>query len=266
MNFSLRQVTAAGFAASVLTVLDETGLPPGALTLEVAERVLIEGAGPMADGLAELRRHGVRLAIDDFGTGYASLAYLRQLAVDIIKIDPSFVAGLGEDATLAMLTRTIIQVGHDLGIEVVAEGIERPEHLELLREMGCGLGQGYLIARPMDARGIEALVGSGWPGDPGAAGCDGGGDPGRGEEPLRADNPAAASRPRRGRRSGPATGGDPDRGEAPAPAAPARPIRRMPPGAAVRPARRPPARRRSDVSRAGRGCPAGRRVRRPARP
>jgi diguanylate cyclase (GGDEF)-like protein/PAS domain S-box-containing protein len=164
VNFSLRQVTTAGFAASVMTVLDETGLPPGALTLEVAERVLIEGAAPMADGLAELRRHGVRLAIDDFGTGYASLAYLRQLAVDIIKIDPSFVAGLGSDATLAMLTRTIIQVGHDLGIDVVAEGIERPEHLELLRDMGCGLGQGYLIAKPMDARGIEALFSSGWPG------------------------------------------------------------------------------------------------------
>jgi diguanylate cyclase (GGDEF)-like protein/PAS domain S-box-containing protein len=159
VNFSLRQVTAAGFAASVLTALSSSGLPPGALTLEVTERVLIEGVGPMADGLAELRRHGVRLAIDDFGTGYASLAYLRQLAVDIIKIDPSFVAGLGADATLAMLTRTIIQVGHDLGIEVVAEGIERPEHLELLREMGCGLGQGYLIARPMAASGIEALAG-----------------------------------------------------------------------------------------------------------
>jgi diguanylate cyclase (GGDEF)-like protein/PAS domain S-box-containing protein len=168
VNFSLRQLTAAGFAASVLTALDETGLPPGALTLEVAERVLIEGAGPMADGLAELRRHGVRLAIDDFGTGYASLAYLKQLSVDVIKIDPSFVAGLGDDATLAMLTRTIIQVGHDLGIEVVAEGIERPEHLELLREMGCGLGQGYLIAKPTNASGIEALVRSGWPG-PGAA-------------------------------------------------------------------------------------------------
>jgi len=164
VNFSLRQVTAAGFASSVLSILDETGLPPDALTLEVAERVLMEGAGPMADELAELRTHGVRLAIDDFGTGYASLVYLRQLAVDTIKIDPSFVAGLGADSTLAMLTRAIIQLGHDLGIEVVAEGIERPEHLELLREMGCGLGQGYLIARPMDAEAIEALVGSGWDG------------------------------------------------------------------------------------------------------
>jgi diguanylate cyclase (GGDEF)-like protein/PAS domain S-box-containing protein len=164
VNFSLRQVTAAGFASSVLSILNETGLPPGALTLEVAERVLMEGAGPMAHELAELRRHGVRLAIDDFGTGYASLVYLRQLAVDIIKIDPSFVAGLGVDATLAMLTRAIIQLGHDLGIEVVAEGVERPEHLELLREMGCGLGQGYLIAKPTDAQGIEALVGSDWDG------------------------------------------------------------------------------------------------------
>ena len=111
------------------------------------------------DGLARLRQLGVRLAIDDFGTGYASLAYLRQLPVDIIKIDPSFVAGLGTDGTLAMLTRTIVQVGHDLGIEIVAEGIERPEQLELLRAMGCGLGQGYLVARPMAAHGIESLRG-----------------------------------------------------------------------------------------------------------
>lgn len=159
VNFSLRQVTAPSFAESVLAALDSASLPPGALTLEVAERVLIEGAGPMADGLAELRRHGVRLAIDNFGTGYASLAYLRQLAVDIIKIDPSFVAGLATDSTLAMLTRTIVQVGRDLGIEVVAVGIERAEQLDLLRNMGCGLGQGYLVARPMTADGIEELVG-----------------------------------------------------------------------------------------------------------
>jgi diguanylate cyclase (GGDEF)-like protein/PAS domain S-box-containing protein len=158
VNFSLRQVSAARFAESVLSALDDSGLPPAALTLEVTEQVLVEGAGPMAAGLSELRRHGIRLAIDDFGTGYASLAYLRELPVDIIKIDPSFVAGLGVDGTLALLTRTIVQVGHDLGIEVVAEGIERPEQLELLRAMGCGLGQGYLVARPMTARGIEDLA------------------------------------------------------------------------------------------------------------
>jgi diguanylate cyclase (GGDEF)-like protein/PAS domain S-box-containing protein len=158
VNFSLRQVTAARFAGSVLAAVADSGLPRGALTLEVTEQVLVEGAEPMVAGLSELRRHGVRLAIDDFGTGYASLAYLRELPVDIIKIDPSFVAGLGIDGTLALLTRTIVQVGHDLGIEVVAEGIERPEQLELLRAMGCGLGQGYLVARPMTARGIEELA------------------------------------------------------------------------------------------------------------
>ncbi len=158
VNFSLRQVSAAGFAETVLTTIDDSGLQRSALTLEVTERVLIEIDGPVMDGLARLRQLGVRLAIDDFGTGYASLAYLRQLPVDIIKIDPSFVAGLGTDGTLAMLTRTIIQVGHDLGIEIVAEGIERPEQLELLRAMGCGLGQGYLVARPMAAHGIESLA------------------------------------------------------------------------------------------------------------
>jgi EAL domain-containing protein (putative c-di-GMP-specific phosphodiesterase class I) len=151
-------VSAAGFADLVAGVLADTGLPPGALTLEVAERVLIDGAGSMVDALAQLRRRGVRLAIDDFGTGYASLAYLRQLPVDIIKIDPSFVAGLGADPTLAMLTETIVRVGRDLGIEVVAEGIERPEQLELLRGMGCGRGQGFLVARPMAAGRIESFA------------------------------------------------------------------------------------------------------------
>jgi diguanylate cyclase (GGDEF)-like protein/PAS domain S-box-containing protein len=169
VNFSLRQVTDAGFAASVLGALHEAAVPPAALTLELAERVLIEGAGPVADSLAELRRRGVRLAIDNFGTGYASLAYLRQLAVDTIKIDPSFVAGLGEDATLAMLTRAIIQVGRDLGIEVVAEGIEQQGQLDLLKGMGCGLGQGYLIARPMPAAAVAELVASGgWGREPAA--------------------------------------------------------------------------------------------------
>jgi diguanylate cyclase (GGDEF)-like protein/PAS domain S-box-containing protein len=158
VNFSLRQVSSAGFAETVLTTIDDAGLDRSALTIEVTERVLIEIDDPVLAGLARLRHLGVRLAIDDFGTGYASLAYLRQLPVDIIKIDPSFVAGLGTDGTLAMLTRTIVQVGHDLGIEVVAEGIERPEQLELLRAMGCGLGQGYLVARPMTAHRVESYA------------------------------------------------------------------------------------------------------------
>jgi predicted signal transduction protein with EAL and GGDEF domain len=139
--------------------------------------------------------------------------------VDVIKIDPSFVAGLGEDATLAMLTRTIIQVGHDLGIEVVAEGIERPEHLELLRGMGCGLGQGYLIARPMPARGIEALVGSGWPGGEAAGDQPGGDDDDDGAVLAVAVEDGAAPPPEFAPDPGPASDPGLDPGEAPAPAA-----------------------------------------------
>jgi len=158
VNLSARQITAPGFTAQVADILAETGLPPAALTVEVNERILVEEDGLIADRLAELHQMGVRMAIDDFGIGYASLAYLRQLSLDIIKIDPSFVAGLGHDETLTLLTRTVVQVGRELGLRVIAEGIEQPRELSALREMGCDYGQGFLMARPMAASGVEALM------------------------------------------------------------------------------------------------------------
>ena len=184
VNLSLRQLNAPQFPAQVAAALAESGLPPTALTFEIGERMLVEDAGLIVDRLAELRDLGVRLAIDDFGTGYASLAHLRQLPVDIIKIDPSFVAGLGQDPTLTLLTRTIVQVGRDLGMQVVAEGIEHPRQLAELREMGCGYGQGFLVARPMAASGVESLLRTGGVGsagnNPAAGGLEdepGGGPP-----------------------------------------------------------------------------------------
>ncbi|WP_405141205.1 EAL domain-containing protein [Sphaerisporangium sp. NBC_01403] len=158
LNLSSRQITAPRFVETVEAALAESGLPASALTLEVIEEMLVEDAEEIINRLSELRALGVRLAIDDFGTGYASLALLRRLPVDMIKIDPSFVSGLGRDETLTLLTRTIVRLGHDLGLIVVAEGIERPEQLELLREMGCTRGQGYLVARPMAARGVDSLM------------------------------------------------------------------------------------------------------------
>src|SRR5882724_9822832 len=158
VNVSARQITAPAFTAQVAAILAETGLPPGALTIEVNERVLVEEDGLIVERLAELHRLGVRMAIDDFGTGYASLAYLRRLPLDIIKIDPSFVAGLGQDDTLTLLTKTVVQVGRDLGLRVIAEGIEQPRQLTALREIGCGYGQGFLVARPMGAAGVDALI------------------------------------------------------------------------------------------------------------
>jgi diguanylate cyclase (GGDEF)-like protein len=161
VNIALRQLNAPHFPAQVAAALAETGLPPSALTIELSERMLVEDAGLIADRLAELRDLGVKLAIDDFGTGYASLAHLRELPADIIKIDPSFVSGLGQDPVLTMLTKTIVQVGRDLGMQVVAEGIEQPRQLAELREMGCGYGQGFLVARPMAAPGVESLIRTG---------------------------------------------------------------------------------------------------------
>jgi diguanylate cyclase (GGDEF)-like protein len=158
VNLSARQITAPGFTAQVAAILAETGLPSTALTVEVNERILVEEDGLIAERLAELHEMGVRMAIDDFGIGYASLAYLRQVPLDIIKIDPSFVAGLGHDDTLTLLTRTVVQVGRELGLRVIAEGIEQPRQLSALREMGCDYGQGFLIARPMAAPGVEALI------------------------------------------------------------------------------------------------------------
>jgi EAL domain-containing protein (putative c-di-GMP-specific phosphodiesterase class I) len=158
VNVSARQIAAPAFIASVAAALADAGLPPEALTVEVNERILVEGDGLIVERLADLHQLGVRMAIDDFGTGYASLTHLRQLPLDVIKIDPSFVAGLGCDDTLTMLTRTVVQVGRDLGLRVIAEGIEQPRQLIALREMGCGYGQGFLVARPMAAPGVEALI------------------------------------------------------------------------------------------------------------
>jgi diguanylate cyclase (GGDEF)-like protein/PAS domain S-box-containing protein len=158
VNLSARQVTAPGFTARMAEILADTGLPPGALTAEVSERILVEDAGIIVDRLADLHRMGVRLATDDFGTGYASLAHLRQVPLDVIKVDPSFVAGLGHDDRLTLLTRTVVQVGRELGLQVIAEGIEQPRQLAVLREMGCEYGQGFLVARPMAAAAVEALI------------------------------------------------------------------------------------------------------------
>jgi diguanylate cyclase (GGDEF)-like protein len=157
VNISARQLSAPRLPAELAGVLAETGLDPSALAIEMSERTLLAQADQVAGRLAELRGLGVRLAIDDFGTGYASLAHLRELPVDIIKIDPLFVAGLGHDPTLTLLTRTITQVGRDLGMEVIAEGVEQPRQLTELTEMGCRYGQGPLLGRPMSASAVETL-------------------------------------------------------------------------------------------------------------
>jgi diguanylate cyclase (GGDEF)-like protein/PAS domain S-box-containing protein len=149
INVSARQFRSANLAATVRRALEDTGLPPSLLLLELTESVLLGHEEGIAANLAEFQRLGVRLAIDDFGTGYSSLSYLRELPIDVLKIDRSFVEGITASQRQLALAKGIVAIASTLGIAVVAEGIETAEQCQLLTEMGCEYGQGYLLARPM---------------------------------------------------------------------------------------------------------------------
>lgn len=142
-------------------LLAASDLVPGKLGLEVTERQLIRRADSGADNLMALHDLGVSLAVDDFGTGYASLDYLRRFTFDVIKIDRSFIAGLGQDRTDTAVTSSIIALGRSLGLVVVAEGVETQDQYDLLKAFGCDRSQGYLLDRPTTPEVITAaLLGS----------------------------------------------------------------------------------------------------------
>ncbi len=149
VNVSGRQLGDEDFVASVAQVLVGSGLSPDRLVLEMTESVLIRDVRSGLQMMTRLRAMGVRLAIDDFGTGYSSLSYLTRFPVDFLKIDRSFVAALAASDTDPTLVQTIVEMGRSLGLETIAEGIERPEQMDVLRALGTTMGQGFLLARPM---------------------------------------------------------------------------------------------------------------------
>ena len=147
-NLSVHHLHHPGLLGHVRQVLDASGLEPSSLCLELTESVLLEDVDRHIRTLLELRELGVRLAIDDFGTGFSSLTYLKRFPVDVVKIDRSFVAGLGTDMSDTAIVRSVIELAHALSLVVVAEGVERPDQLEALRSLGCDLAQGYLFSPP----------------------------------------------------------------------------------------------------------------------
>lgn len=155
---SPRQVRSHRFTESVLGALASSGLPPDALVLEVGRQELVDGGSVMLRGLGELRERGVRLAMDSAAADLGSLARLGQLPVDLIRIGPTLVAGLGVDAAAEPLIRAMVRVGMDLGIEVVADGVDRAGQRDLLTAMGCGLGMGGLLAGPVPPDGVLSLA------------------------------------------------------------------------------------------------------------
>jgi len=155
VNMSGRQLEEASVVAHVRDALQEAGLDAARLTLEITESALVHNSETMRARLIQLKELGVSLAIDDFGTGYSSLSYIKQFPVDVLKIDRSFVEGLGRSSgTDAALARTIIALGASLQLRTVAEGIEVEAQRAILRELGCELGQGYLYAKPMLAHDV----------------------------------------------------------------------------------------------------------------
>jgi EAL domain-containing protein (putative c-di-GMP-specific phosphodiesterase class I) len=147
-NLSAHHLRHPGLLTHVRSALAASGLEPSSLCLELTESVLLEDVDRHIRTLLELRSLGVRLAVDDFGTGFSSLTYLKRFPVDVVKIDRSFVAGLGTDTSDTAIVRSVVDLAHALSLQVVAEGVEQPEQLEALRTLGCDVAQGYLFSPP----------------------------------------------------------------------------------------------------------------------
>lgn len=151
VNVSAKQFHSGDLLGSVRRTLEQTGLPPASLELELTESLLIEDLGRSAQILRSLERMGIKIAVDDFGTGYSSLSYLKRFPVDTLKIDRAFVRDLDHDAEDQAICRAIIKLGHELGMKVVGEGVETEAQLSALEAYGCDIVQGYYFSRPVPA-------------------------------------------------------------------------------------------------------------------
>lgn len=161
VNLSARQFSQANLHQTIVDILETTKVPPSALELELTESALLEDAGQSIDTLKTLRDIGVELSIDDFGTGYSSLSRLRRLPLSRIKIDKSFVFGLPSNQDDRSITQAIVSMAHDLGLEVVSEGVETKAQALFLEEINCDLLQGYHLGRPMPFEKFSKIINEG---------------------------------------------------------------------------------------------------------
>jgi len=158
VNISARQLSADEFVSQVQSVLQQTGIEPGRLKLEITESMLLSGIEKVILTMQQLKALGVSFSLDDFGTGYSSLQYLRRLPLDQVKIDQSFVRDLATVKRDLAIVATIVAMAHNLGLSVIAEGVETQEQRELLAGEGCNNYQGYLFSRPVAIEAFEALL------------------------------------------------------------------------------------------------------------
>jgi EAL domain-containing protein (putative c-di-GMP-specific phosphodiesterase class I) len=157
-NLSARQITQAGLVERVVEILEETGIDPGALCLEITETALMLDPEVSRDVLGKLAALGIQLAIDDFGTGYSSLAHLKRFPVQVLKIDRSFVQGLGQNGDDVAIVRAILSLAGSLGLDVTAEGVETDQQRRQLLAMGCQRAQGFLFSPAVPASEVEDML------------------------------------------------------------------------------------------------------------
>ena len=161
INISGRQFLQDDFVELVASTLEHTGADPGDICLEITESILMDDVDLTVATLRRLKALGVQLAVDDFGTGYSSLSYLRRFPVDVLKVDQSFVSGLGHDPEDSAIVQAVVAMGRALQLTTVAEGVETAHHLIELRELDCDVAQGYHFARPRPAEAINRMLEAG---------------------------------------------------------------------------------------------------------
>jgi diguanylate cyclase (GGDEF)-like protein len=161
VNISSKQFALDDFEARIAQILDSTGARPANICLEITESVLLDDAEETIQKLIRLKRLGVHLAIDDFGTGYSSLSYLRRFPVDILKVDQSFVSGLGHDPGDSAIVQAVVSMGQALHMTTLAEGVETAHHLIELRELECDIAQGFHFSRPVPAEDFARMLEAG---------------------------------------------------------------------------------------------------------
>ena len=164
VNVSARQLTDPNYPDEIRAEIFEAGLAPHLLSIELTESALIDGNPTTERALQELKDFGCRIGLDDFGTGFSSLAYLKRFPISFLKIDRSFVSGLGEDEDDSAIVRATIALAHGLNLSVVAEGVETTEQLEHLADLDCDRVQGYLFSKPVDANTFQNFLGLRWTG------------------------------------------------------------------------------------------------------
>lgn len=161
VNVSLLQLKQERFATNVKRIMDEWGVNPASVELEITESILADDVDLIINVLSELKQFGIRIALDDFGTGYSSLSYLRKFPLDTLKIDKSFSEGIGQQQKQIELIGSIIQMAHKIGLEVVAEGIEEPEQVAYLKRHHCDYFQGYYFHKPLNDKDLLEVVKTG---------------------------------------------------------------------------------------------------------